>query len=152
MLHHPSSFIFFIISYVFIWTHLLSFTQKKVSTDFPPFSLSKVQLFGTFSKMRGAAIFLRPQMLVGLNESAAGCTHGFSRCWSGSHGRTFFAKKGLKRRKCKMTSRKKTRKVRLDDVKVYNVTLTCLHAFVSSVWLFTDLYKLTIQVVSSSLF
>ena len=32
-----------------------------------------------------------------------------------------------------MTSRKKTRKVRLDDVKVYNVTLTCLHAFVSSV-------------------
>ena len=32
-----------------------------------------------------------------------------------------------------MTSRKKTRKVRLDDVEVYNVTLTCLHAYVSSV-------------------
>lgn len=97
MLHHLSSFIFFIISYVFIWTHLLSFTQKKVSTDFPLFSLSKVQLFGTFSKMRGAAIFLRPQMLVGLNESAAGCTHGFSRCWSGSHGRIcFLPKRALK--------------------------------------------------------
>lgn len=37
MLHHLSSFIFFIISYVFIWTHLLSFTQKKSLHRLPPF-------------------------------------------------------------------------------------------------------------------
>lgn len=38
---------------------------------------ARAQLFGACPKTGGSAMDLGPQMLVGLNKSAAGCTHGW---------------------------------------------------------------------------